>query len=215
MDRETYLQRNGGVPLDHPRKCTADRQDGKPCRRYAIRGGNVCQVHGGGAPQVVAKARERLALAADRMARELLGIASGAESEAVKLAAVKDALDRAGLGAKAEVSVEVKAPWEELLGDVAHITKAQHEAMKRGEFTPAPVPALPPADVLDAEVVPDPSASPPSPAEDGADAPSVPDWAEPPPATRTGQLVPLELAAAEAAQANRAARVNQARRKRR
>ena len=70
----------------------ARRQDGKPCRRYAIRGGNVCRVHGGGSPQVIAKARERLALAADRMARELLGIAIGGESEAVNLAAVKDAL---------------------------------------------------------------------------------------------------------------------------
>ena len=91
-----YLQEHGGVPLDHPRKCQARQQDGKPCRRYAIRGGSVCRVHGGGSPQVVAKARERLALAADRMARELLGIATGAESEAVKLAAVKDALDRGG-----------------------------------------------------------------------------------------------------------------------
>ena len=62
---------------------------GKPCGRYAARGANVCRVHGGAAPRVIAKARERLALAADRMARELLGIATGAESEAVKLAAVK------------------------------------------------------------------------------------------------------------------------------
>lgn len=214
MDRETYLQRNGGVPLDHPRRCTADTQAGKPCRRYAIRGGNVCRVHGGGAPQVVAKARERLALAADRMARELLGIASGAESEAVKLSAVKDALDRAGLGAKTEVAVEVKAPWEELLGDVAQITRAQHEAMKRGEFTPAPVPALPPADVLDAEVVPEPPPSPPSSTEDDAARPPAPEWAEPPPASRTGQLVPLEQATAEAASANRAAKVARVRRRR-
>lgn len=79
------------TPLDHPRRCTAHRQDGKPYRRYAIRGGNVCRVHGGGSPKVVAKARELLALAADQMAPELLGSATGAESEAGKLAAVRDA----------------------------------------------------------------------------------------------------------------------------
>jgi hypothetical protein len=59
-----YLQQNGGVPLDHPRRCVAHTHHGTPCRRYAARGANVCRVHGGAAPQVVAKARERLALAA-------------------------------------------------------------------------------------------------------------------------------------------------------
>jgi hypothetical protein len=67
--------------------------------------------------------------------------------------------------------------------------------------------------VLDAEVV-EPPVSPPSADEDDADAPSVPEWAEPPPASRTGQLVPLEQATAEAAPANHAARVSQSKRKR-
>jgi hypothetical protein len=39
------------------------------------------------------------------MAKALLGIAQSAESEAVKLAAVKDALDRAGLKAPTQVEV--------------------------------------------------------------------------------------------------------------
>ncbi len=52
----------------------------------------------------------------DRLARELLGIATSAESEAVKLNVIRDALDRGGLGAKTKVSVEVK-PWEQLMDD--------------------------------------------------------------------------------------------------
>jgi hypothetical protein len=53
------------------------------------------------------------------------------------------ALERTGRGAE----VKPPEPWEELSGDVPHITRAQHEAMKRGQKLPvAPVPALPPAD---------------------------------------------------------------------
>ena len=62
------------------------------------------------------KAWERIELAMDRLARELLGIATSAESEAVKLNVIRDALDRGGLGAKTKVSVEVK-PWEQLMDD--------------------------------------------------------------------------------------------------
>jgi hypothetical protein len=123
---------------DHPRCCTAHKTNGDPCQRYATRGSNVCRLHGGAAPQTVAKARERLALAADRMARELLGIAEGAESEAVKLAAVKDALDRAGLSAKTAVEVDVSVkPYEEVFNDIAHITRAQHQALMAGQPPPA------------------------------------------------------------------------------
>lgn len=92
----------------------------------------MCRFHGGAAGHVRRKARERIELAADRMARELLGMATGAESEAVKLNAIRDALDCAGIPAKTEVSVEVK-PWEQLMGDiagVATISRAEHRAQQ-------------------------------------------------------------------------------------
>jgi hypothetical protein len=60
------------------------------------------------------EARERIEIAVDRMTPELLGTATGAESEAVKLNAIRDALVGAGLGAQTEVSVEVE-PWEQLM----------------------------------------------------------------------------------------------------
>ena len=208
-----YLQTHGGVPLDHPRKCQARRQDGKPCRRYAIRGGNVCRVHGGGSPQVIAKARERLALAADRMARELLGIATGAESEAVKLAAVKDALDRAGLNVKQALELSAK-PWEDIMSDVAGvatISRAESRA-RRGLPDDAPAPAEP-LDIVDAEVVDD--AEPPAYPPDVDGATRTGDGrvtgAEPPTAPRSGQLVPLDDAAHDAAQANRRAKAHRVR----
>ena len=51
--------------LPYPQKCAARKSNGDPCKGSPIRGGAVCKMHGGAAPQVLAKARERLALAAD------------------------------------------------------------------------------------------------------------------------------------------------------
>jgi hypothetical protein len=52
-------------------RCVAHRKNGDQCLKAAIRGGNVCRFHGVAAGHVRRKARERLELAADRMAREL------------------------------------------------------------------------------------------------------------------------------------------------
>jgi hypothetical protein len=140
------------------RRCTAHKKNGERCKNAARLGGTVCGFHGGKAPAVLAKARERLALAADRMARELLGIATGAESEAVKLAAVKDALDRAGLGAKAalELSVAEAKPWEHIMGDVAGVANiSRAESRARRGLPDEPARAEPAYEIVDAELVDD------------------------------------------------------------
>jgi hypothetical protein len=76
-------------------------------------------------------------MAADRMAKELLGIAVGAESEAVKLAAIKDVLDRIGITAKHELEIGLK-PYESVLAQLENV-----QAGSRAAFRNEPVRELP------------------------------------------------------------------------
>lgn len=196
-------------------RCTArSKRTGERCRLPSALGSNVCRSHGAAAPQTRAKAKRRLEQASDVLVQRLLQFAlDGDVADNVALQAIRDALDRAGLGAKQAVEVSVEpAPWERLLGDVAHLTKAQHEAMKRGELLPPP-PELPPAEVVDAELVPEPH-------EERADAPGAPsdvpppfaDTSEPLGPTPGKELVTLEEANAEVNATNRLARVVRSRR---
>ena len=106
---------NSKVP---ERRCTAHKRNGDRCKNAAIRGGAVCGYHGGNAPAVKAKARLRLEMASDRLARQLLNMTTDPNvADPVKLAAIKDALDRSVLAAKTAVSVEVGVkPFEMVFG---------------------------------------------------------------------------------------------------
>jgi hypothetical protein len=115
-------------PHTQSRRCRAhSSRTGEPCKNLAMQGGTACRYHGGAAKHVKAAARARLENAAELMAKQLLGIALTAESEAVKLAAIKDSLDRAGLKPPAEVvlSQGEPKPWEELFEGISGGTRAE------------------------------------------------------------------------------------------
>lgn len=119
---ETPMESEAFDRGDPKRRCKAHLSNGSGarCRKWAIRGGTTCATHGSSTKNAKRKARERLELAQDAMARELLGLATGAASETVKLAAIKDALDRGGLIAPRTIEVEVTArPWEKVIEDAA------------------------------------------------------------------------------------------------
>lgn len=54
---------------DSPMRCVAHNRAGKPCGRFAIKGGTVCATHGGSIQRVKAAARRRLA---EQVARQQL-----------------------------------------------------------------------------------------------------------------------------------------------
>jgi hypothetical protein len=80
-------------------KCTAHRTNGQPCNAPAIKGGSVCRVHGGSAPQVKRSAKMRLLELVDpalaTLGRAVSSTRTGIPT-AVEISAAKDILDRAG-----------------------------------------------------------------------------------------------------------------------
>lgn len=140
------------TPKDPALRCVAHKRNGDQCRQTAIRGGRVCKKHGGSAPQVIARARVRLQMQTMRMADELLGMALDTTLDYkrpdVRLAAIKEVLDRGGLGVHEQIDLNVDPkPFEDLLGKIAGIANmSRDESRKLREG------------VIDAEVVDDEAA---------------------------------------------------------
>lgn len=115
--RTKDLAKNSG------RRCTAHRKNGAQCRKWAIYGTNVCDTHGGRAPQTKAKALQRLAEAAPRVAERLIGLAENNLKDGTKVGAyaqvqaANSVLDRVGITAPKEVTVTV-TPFESILSDI-------------------------------------------------------------------------------------------------
>ena len=136
--------------------CKATRRDGTPCRRAPIQGATVCRAHGGAAPQVKAKAQQRLLEKVPKMLRMLNEIASNEKiPPAVRLAAIRDWLDRAGVDRKIEVELTSSSFSEFVAGIVATVDDEDVPTVSAGFAA-----RLNGIDVVDAEVVEDIAASP-------------------------------------------------------
>jgi len=122
----------------HPeRRCTAHRKTGDRCKNAARLGTTVCDFHGAKAPQVKHKARQRIEEAADRLARELLSMATDPNvAESVRLSAIKDALDRGGLSAKTAVEIEVgpPKPWELIIDATTEVVAGSRAEFRRSQM---------------------------------------------------------------------------------
>ena len=111
------------TPGRDPRKCSArSKRSGRPCERWSMAGQTTCMMHGGKAPQALAKAQAAVELAemrirglAPRAVAELEALVTGADSEQVRLQAANSLVDRS-VGRATEriqvaAAVVVRKPW--------------------------------------------------------------------------------------------------------
>ena len=101
------------APIGRTNKCKAHKKDGSRCGHYPIRGGTVCKYHGGAAPQVQMKAKERLEALVAPAIMVLGKLLHCDECPSVQLGAVRDVLDRNGF--KPTDKVESKMTYGDLI----------------------------------------------------------------------------------------------------
>jgi hypothetical protein len=115
---------------------------GRRCKKKAILGGLVCRSHGGQLPSVreaaartVEEARVRLLLATDDAVTVLDFLMSEGVSEAVRLRAAVEILDRAGIRGGLEIRPlpPVESPAELLQKRLATLGRRMSEARPIGE----------------------------------------------------------------------------------
>lgn len=75
------------------------------CKKTAVPGATVCPTHGGSAPQVRAKAAQRLLSLVDPAISRLEDEMGAADKAADRIKAANSILDRAGVGRTSEVTV--------------------------------------------------------------------------------------------------------------
>lgn len=119
----------GVLDPSRTQQCTAtSRHSGSRCKKAAIKGGTVCRLHGGAAPQVQRSARERFNDAIDPMInllfRQLKAAEEGRLSHTEELSLMKFIADRTGFVPGKTVNVDGPAKWE---GVMEHIIRLAPE----------------------------------------------------------------------------------------
>ena len=126
-----------------PRCSARARGSGQQCKRPAIKGGTVCRLHGGSAPQVIKKARERFNDLVDPMINITEKMMKDAEEGKLtvqeQLALVKFVADRTGFVPGKTVNIDGKAQWEIAMTQIIREVPAEIAS----------------GDVIDADVVED------------------------------------------------------------
>jgi len=151
-------------------RCNGTLQSGKRCRREAVAGSVVCEIHGGLAPQVRRRAAERVLLTADEAIQVIKSFISDPTVPAgVRLKAAQDLADLAGLAA-AQIHKIVPGTDDPVIAffqGVLSDPSALMDASPAGPAQPAieahlvdpPEPAAEQEEILEAEIV-DPTGEP-------------------------------------------------------
>lgn len=127
--------------------CKARKRNGDPCGMAPLAGSVVCRMHGGAAPQVLRKSQERIVMAQDDAAGNLV---KWMQDESVPFAerrkCAEALLNRGGNapGQRLEVSLD-PAPWQALIDGIVSDVGDQYIR------PPGPLDGA----VIDGEVVPD------------------------------------------------------------
>lgn len=110
------------------RRCTAKNRQGERCGKPPIRGGTVCRMHGGAAPQVEAKAEERLQRLADGPAidcyEELVSPGMRQKFPTTALGAARDLVNRRH-GVPRE-SVDMNVTGLEQIAEILRLRRERH-----------------------------------------------------------------------------------------
>ena len=115
-------------PWNTSRQCVGTNRAGERCRRAAIRGGSVCDLHGGDSPQVIAKAKLRLLEAVEPAIARLIRFIESppglcdtcgrCDDTSAIVSAIKAVLDRSGLGPQSTLVIEPpRSPFIDLSTD--------------------------------------------------------------------------------------------------